>query len=199
MKKTLNLYHKSCQPEQIYFSFHHFLVLFLVCLLFASTTFSLVVDNTKKNAFEKESARNELLVLQDRLASLTALEKENKSLQEKVEVKNELLEELRATQLLLTNLNQIELGEMVSFPELMYGLAKVNMAQINLLRFSFIHEKLNVEGTATESRYVPLWLNQVYATPELKAVSFDTIKVTAQKGGFLFQVKNTATTVKGKE
>lgn len=198
MKKTLNLYHASCQPEKLNFNFMQLIIVFVVCILLVGLAQTLLI-NRASNMEEKEIiALNKLLALQDELSTLVIKVQANRAPENKVNEKNQLIMEVAAKRGLLSNLNQIDLGLLVSFSELMLGLAKADTEQVSITTFYISNGKLDIQGNASQSNSVPIWLSSIQTTTELHFVSFSAVNIIEQENNFLFQLSNVGLKAKAK-
>lgn len=190
MKKNLNLYHQSCQPKKIIFNFSQLTIVLVACILLTGLIQTLLIHRASSMEDNKAMAAEKLLVLQDNLSMLVVKMQANRAPQSKVYEKEKLTREVAAKRHLLSNLEQIDLGLVVSFSELMLGLSKADIEQVSINKFSIRNGKLNIEGKASKSDSVPLWLTNIQSTTELHAVSFRAVNITEKENAFLFKLTN---------
>ncbi|MDA7745861.1 PilN domain-containing protein [Psychromonas sp.] len=199
MKKSLNLYHASCQPEKIKFNFSQIIVLFIACVLLIGITQSWVIHRSSVLEDNQLMAEEELINLQNELSALVIKMQANRAPEEKVEEKVRLEFEVSVKQRLLSNLNQIDLGLEVSFSQLLLGLSKADVKDVSISRFSIKDGKLDIQGQALHSDSVPHWLTNIQSTTELDAVSFTSVDISQQDKIFLFQLSNIGLNKKSKD
>ncbi|TEW56742.1 hypothetical protein E2R68_01490 [Psychromonas sp. RZ22] len=199
MKTTLNLYHESCRERKLNFNFAQFIVLLIVCILLVGLIKGVLVNEAHEMAEKKTAADAKLLAKKHELSQLLVQLQANRVPEEKLRKKEHLSKQVADKQRLVTNLNQIDLGLVVSFSELMLGLSKADTEQISLSEFSIVNGKLNIKGQASYSDSVPRWLTRVQATTELHMVSFTTVDITQQKNIFLFELSNIGLNKKTKD
>ena len=190
MKTNINLYHASCQPQKIHFNFSQLVLLLVACIVFSALAALATIEFSEHNESERINAQSELLKLQNDFTMLLAAEKKSNAAEQSVKVKKELLKRILDKEALLTSINEIDLTEQVSFPELMLGLSESNTDKLLLTKFSILNHKLNIQGQAKQGELIPQWLARMQTSPKLKAVTFDNIKIIKQNGAFLFQVNN---------
>ena len=199
MKTNINLYHASCQPKKLKCSFVQLGVLCFFCLLSLACLKGLLVYQANVMQEKQQAASNTLDSLHKELALLVVQLQANAPPLDKVIDKNQLNAEVAAKQTLLSNLNQIDLGLVVSFSELMRGLSKVDLDQVSIEQFSIVDGKLNIQGKAKYSDSVPLWLTRTQKLQELQKLAFEGVEITQQDGVFLFQLNNVALGKKSKD
>lgn len=199
MKKNINLYHVSCHPAQLKFSFVQFSILCLICLLSIISLKGILVYQASVIEEKQQVASEKLDALHKELSLLTVKLQANTPPADKVREKNQLSVEVAAKQILLSNLNKIDLGLVVSFPELMLGLSKVDLDQVSIDQFSIVDGKLNIQGKAKYSDSVPLWLTRTQSIQELQKIAFEGVEITQQDGVFLFQLNNVVLAKKRKD
>lgn len=192
MKNNVNLYHVSCRPKKLKFSFVQLIMFFIACLLLVATINVAVVQRDNSMITKKEKVTKTIAAMQSELSALVVKLQANRAPNEKVLEKQQLIAEVATKQRLLNNLNNVDLGLMVSFSELMLGLSHADIDQVSISTFSINNGKLNIQGKAMYSDSVPLWLTHVQATAELKDVSFTGVNITEQDNLFLFQLSHVA-------
>ena len=192
MKNNVNLYHVSCRPEKLTFSFVQLMMLFVACLLLIAAVEVVVVQRDNSMVAKKEEARKTIATMQSELSALVVQLQANRAPSAKVLEKQQLTAEIATKRRLLNNLNNVDLGLVVSFSELMFGLSQADIDQVSISKFSINNGKLTIDGKAMYSDSVPLWLTHVQATTELKDVSFTGVNITEQDNLFLFQLSHVA-------
>lgn len=192
MKNNVNLYHVSCRPKKLKFSFVQLIMLFVACLLLVAIINVAVVQRDNSMMAKKEKVTKTIAAMQSELSALVVKLQANRAPNEKVLEKQQLIAEVATKQRLLNNLNNVDLGLVVSFSELMLGLSHADIDQVSISTFSINNGKLNIQGKAMYSDSVPLWLTHVQATAELKDVSFTGVNITEQDNLFLFQLSHVA-------
>lgn len=197
MKQTINLYPASCQPQKIKFNFMQLMLLVIVCLLSIAVVESLIIHQENKLAEQQQQLAEQSNQLQQQLADMVVQLQANRPPQSKVLEQQKLNDEVASKQRLLGNLQQIDLGLVVSFSQLMRGLSKADIEQVSINQFVINNGKLAIRGNALHSDSVPKWLTQVQATKELQAVAFTGVQIVEDKQRFKFQLSNVDLDKKG--
>lgn len=190
MKQSINLYPASCQPQKIKFNFMQLMLLIIACLLSIAIVESIIIHQENKVVQQQQQVAQQSSQLQQQLAGLVVQLQANRPPQSKVLALQKLRDEVASKQRLLGNLQQIDLGFLVSFSQLMRGLSKADIDQVSINQFVINNGKLAIRGDALQSDSVPRWLTQVQATSELKAVAFTGVEIVKNKNRFKFQLSN---------
>ena len=188
MKTHVNLYQASCQPQKTHFNFKQLLLMLLIAtgLSIVLTLSSLEV--TKRGAIQIIEAENTLLTLENQFTSLVESNLSEPPKQEHNKKRKALLDEIAKKQGLLAHLNDIDLSEKITFPEVMLGIANSNKDYVSLTQLKMTNNKLSVQGKATKSALIPQWLMSMNKTPELASMAFNNIDISQQSGGFIFHL-----------
>ena len=102
----------------------------------------------------------------------------------------ELEAEIAGKQRLLESLSGVEFGVVVSFSDLMRGLALANIDTLSIDKFSVQQGRLNISGKAKNSDSVPLWLTKIQATDELSEIAFKKLQIHDKENHFSFNLSN---------
>ena len=192
MKKQINLYQPSCYPKREKATFKQFLALLGICFF---SVFALMLVLNKQFADTHEIAQQHKALISNKQVKLNELLSElqnNHAPESKVRQHLELQDEIRAKQRLLASLSGIELGETVSFSELMRGLSLTHISTLSINDFSIIDGRLNISGVAKQSDSVALWLTKAQTTKELSGIAFEKLKIADAENakGFFFELTN---------
>lgn len=190
MKQSINLYPPSCHPEKTKFSFMQLMLLIIACLLSIAVIESFIINREDKILVKQQQAQQKSVLLEQELSSLIIQLQAKRAPQSLLQTKQLLSEDVASKQRLLRNLQQIDLGLVVSFSQLMLGISKADTEQISIMQFSINQGKLAIKGEAMHSDSVPLWLTSVQKTNELALVSFTGVEITEHKERFQFQLSN---------
>lgn len=192
MKKSVNLYHASCKPEKKVYSFAQLVLLIIPCVIGVVALLAMTMHEADLMNKTTVAATTKSSMLSDELSALQVQLQARKAPEAKVRVKDALSKEVAAKQRLLNNLNNIDLGLIVNFSELMLGLSKANVEPVSITEFSIYGGKLNIYGEARLSDSVPLWLTKIQGTDELGDVTFSGVDIYGKedKDEFLFQLSN---------
>lgn len=190
MKQSINLYPPSCQPQKIKFNFIQLMLLVIACLAFTAVVEGFIIHQEGKIAAKQQVVTEQSTLLQKQLADAVVQLQAKRPPQGKVQTKQKLVEEVASKQRLLRNLQQIDLGLVVSFSELMLGLSKADIEQVSIAKFAINNGKLSIAGNALHSDSVPMWLTQLQTTSELKEVAFTGVEIVEDKHRFKFQLSN---------
>ena len=197
MKTNINLYHACCQPQKMHFNFSQLIILFVACIVFSVFAAFATIEFANNSESQEINAQGELLILQNKFTSLLETETKSSAAEKNKKIKNELLQGIDNKEKLLIGLNTLKLKEGLNFPGLMLGLSETNIDKLTLTRFSIFNHKLSIQGQAKQGELIPQWLARMQMSPELKAVTFDNIKIIKQNQTFLFQVNTINSTNQG--
>jgi len=190
MKKQINLYHESYFPKRQLATFKQFVVLLgvsLVALVLLNVVLNQQLSNIKKNM---QAQQTEVKAKQQQLSSLLTRLQSQRAPQSKLREQSLLEAEIAGKQRLLESLSGVEFGVVVSFSDLMRGLALANIDTLSIDKFSVQQGRLNISGKAKNSDSVPLWLTKIQATDELSEIAFKKLQIHDKENHFSFNLSN---------
>jgi hypothetical protein len=196
MKKQVNLYQPSCYPKREKATFVQFLVLFLFCISASLLSYLTMNQQTLSANDQLLEHKSSIADYQLQLSSLVNELQNKRAPDDKLRLHSMLQNEVKAKQRLITTLAGIDVEELVSFSELMRGLAYANMPDLTIHHFSMTSGTLNIIGDAKQGDSVPLWLSNMQLIDELSDIAFKALSIKEKKGIFTFQLTNSE--IKGK-
>lgn len=190
MKKQINLYQPSCYPKGEKATFSQFSVLLLVCICLSVLSYFVVSHQSKSLAGRLLAQQNSVSEQQIKLSDLVVELQQKRAPEDKLRLHSALQDEVKAKQRLLASIAGMDIAELVSFSELMFGISHAYLPDLSITHFSMVSGVLNISGQAKHSNSVPLWLSNVQVTKELSAVAFKSISIKEEKGFFTFELTN---------
>lgn len=188
MKTRINFYHKTLRVRRDPVPLSGMITLWLGALLIIAITWAFYSYKTYSNKLDLEQNKEylkqgkaQLEVVKQQLA-----EKQNKALF--INELKTLQQEILHKKQIFSYLEQSSDQSTADYAQVMEDLAKYHEPNIWLTHIKFAGQKVTFEGQAAQSKFLPIWFNNLKQSPFFVGKEFSVMELSTRDGVSVFSV-----------